>query len=123
FTREYARSGVQLMLVPAWDFTVDDWLHSRMAVVRGVEGGFAIARSAKQGQMTISDNRGRILAQQQSSDSGSSIVGSVSPAPEKTIYARWGDWFAWANLAASLYLIGTAFYGKRSGNEQRPQAG
>ena len=114
FTREYAQSAVQLMFVPAWDFTVDDWLHSRMAVLRGIEGGFAIARSAKQGQMTISDNRGRILTQQQSSDTGASVLGTVSPVSERTIYSRWGDWFAWINLAATLYLIGTAFRLKRS---------
>src|SRR5206468_12707788 len=36
--RAYARAGVGLLLVPAWDFVRDRWLHSRMAVVRGVEG-------------------------------------------------------------------------------------
>ena len=37
--REYAAAGAGLMLVPAWDFRTDAWIHSRMAVVRGVEGG------------------------------------------------------------------------------------
>jgi apolipoprotein N-acyltransferase len=123
FTREYARSGVQLMLVPAWDFTVDDWLHSRMAVLRGVEGGFAIARSAKQGQMTISDNRGRILAEEHSSHSGASIIGSLSPGSEETIYARLGDWFAWVNLAILISLIATLFRCRDSLKNQGPQAG
>ena len=111
------------MLVPAWDFTVDDWLHSRMAVLRGVEGGFAIARSAKQGQMTISDNRGRILAEEHSSDSGASIIGSLSPGSEETIYARLGDWFAWVNLAILISLIATLFRRRDSLKNQGPQAG
>jgi hypothetical protein len=43
-SREYAADGANLMLVPAWDFNVDGWLHSRMAVLRAVENGFALAR-------------------------------------------------------------------------------
>ena len=63
-SRQYGAKGVGLLLVPAWDFTFDGWLHGRMAVLQGVESGFTIARAAKQGLLTISDDRGRILAQQ-----------------------------------------------------------
>jgi hypothetical protein len=38
------RGSLTLMLVPAWDFNADGWLHARMAVLRGVEGGYAIVR-------------------------------------------------------------------------------
>jgi apolipoprotein N-acyltransferase len=52
--REYA--GVAIMLVPAWDFVDDAWLHSRMSILRGVESGYAIARSARNGVLhRISD--------------------------------------------------------------------
>jgi apolipoprotein N-acyltransferase len=51
-----------LLLVPTWDFNLDRWLHARMAVLRAVENGFALARSARNGLFTLSDNRGRILA-------------------------------------------------------------
>jgi apolipoprotein N-acyltransferase len=105
-SREYAQHGVQLMFAPAWDFTVDDWLHGRMAVLRGVESGFAIARSAKQGLMTISDNRGRIVAQEHSSDAGpATLLVTVMVSPERTLYSRWGDWFGWLNLVGVVGLI------------------
>jgi apolipoprotein N-acyltransferase len=105
-SRDYATQGVQLMYAPAWDFVVDDWLHGRMAVLRGVESGFAIARSAKQGLMTISDNRGRILSQEHSSSSGpATVIGTITLSPERTLYSRWGDWFAWLNLAGLVALI------------------
>ena len=52
-SREYAADGENLMLVPAWDFNVDGWLHSRMALMRGVENGFAVARSARNGILTL----------------------------------------------------------------------
>jgi apolipoprotein N-acyltransferase len=54
--------GVGLLLVPAWDSTLDGWLHGTMAVMRGVASGFTFAGSAKQGILTVSDSRGRWLA-------------------------------------------------------------
>ena len=62
-SREYAGDGANLLLVPAWDFNLDGWLHARMAVMRAVENGFALARSARNGLLTLSDNRGRIIAE------------------------------------------------------------
>jgi len=44
--RGYGQRGVRILAVPAWDFTIDGRLHSRMALVRGVEEGFTMARSA-----------------------------------------------------------------------------
>jgi apolipoprotein N-acyltransferase len=104
-SRQYGERGAKLMLVPAWDFTVDDWLHGRMAVLRGVESGFAIARSAKQGLMTISDNRGRILAQQHSATGVATLVGEITLSDDHTPYSRFGDWFAWLGLTATGVLI------------------
>lgn len=36
-SRQYGADGAGLLLVPAWDFGDDGWLHDRMAVMRGVE--------------------------------------------------------------------------------------
>src|SRR4029077_12800792 len=33
-SREYAAEDANLLLVPAWDFNLDRWLHARMAVLR-----------------------------------------------------------------------------------------
>jgi apolipoprotein N-acyltransferase len=105
-SRTYGQLGAQLMLVPAWDFEIDDWLHGRMAVMRSVESGFAMARSAKQGFMTINDNRGRVLAQARSDATGSALLlGSVKLSSERTLYTRFGDWFAWLNLATLVALL------------------
>lgn len=57
-SRQYGEAGVGLMLVPAWDFVLDRWWHGHIAVMRGVESGFSIARAAKQGYLTVSDDRG-----------------------------------------------------------------
>ena len=105
-SRQYARDGVALMVVPAWDFTVDGWLHGRMAIMRGVEGGFSIARSAKKSILYATDDRGRVIAER---DSGlvpfATVVATVPVRHDATIYSRFGDWFAWFNLGLLIVLL------------------
>lgn len=99
--REYARAGIGLLLVPAWDFVNDGWRHSRMAVLRGVEGGYAVARSASNGLLTLSDARGRILAERSSGDVAEVLLTAMVPVgPGGTFYSRTGDWFAWLCMGA-----------------------
>jgi apolipoprotein N-acyltransferase len=109
-SREYAGEGANLLLVPAWDFNLDRWLHARMAVLRAVENGFALARSARNGLLTLSDNRGRILAEAATVPSRFvSITGKVNVAREKTFYAQGGDWFAWLCVAMFVVLLASRF--------------
>jgi apolipoprotein N-acyltransferase len=92
-SRSYSADGVGLMLVPAWDFDADRWLHCRMAVLRGVEGGFSIARAAKQGLLTVSDACGRVIAEERSDAAPFSLLTArVLVTHETTPYARYGDW-------------------------------
>ena len=105
-SREYGNDGVGLLIVSAWDFVVDGWLHSRMAVMRGVESGFSIARSANDGLLTLSDNRGRVLAEKTSSAAAfSTLLGAVPVHHDSTLYARWGDWFSWLATAALIGIV------------------
>ena len=96
----YAARRAQLMLVPASDFVVDGWLHSRMAIMRGVESGFAVARAAHAGRLTLSDDRGRVVAEASSERSDAELVGDLPLRETHTLYTSWGDWFAWLDLAA-----------------------
>ena len=66
--RTYSRLGVDAMLVPAYDFDRDASLHASMAVLRGVEGGFSVVRSARHGFLTVSDRYGRIVDHKASAD-------------------------------------------------------
>jgi apolipoprotein N-acyltransferase len=107
-SREYAADGANLLLVPAWDFNLDRWLHARMAVMRAVENGFALARSARNGLLTLSDNRGRIIAEASTVPGRFvSVAGKVNVAREETFYTRTGDWFAW--LCAAIFVTLLAF--------------
>lgn len=97
--RAYAARGATLLLVPAWDFGVDGWFHSRMAIMRGVESGFAIARAARGGRLTLSDDRGRVVAEAADDAGDALLVGDIPLHASHTLYARWGDWFAWLAMA------------------------
>jgi apolipoprotein N-acyltransferase len=109
-SRDYGLKGIGLMLVPAWDFDVDRAWHGHLAVMRGVEDGFSVARAAKQGYLTVSDNRGRILAESRSDSAPFvSLLAEVPAVHEGTFYLLAGDWFAWTAsglLALSLIRLG-----------------
>lgn len=104
--RAHGLLDTQLLLVPAWDFDDDAWLHGRMAVLRGVESGFAMARSARDGHLTLSDDRGRVLAQASSAGIGApvSLLGEVPLRSSRTPYTRWGDALGWLCLVAAAAL-------------------
>jgi apolipoprotein N-acyltransferase len=105
-SRQYGEAGVGLMLVPAWDFVQDRWWHGHMAVMRGVESGFSVARAAKQGYLTISDDRGRILAETRSDSAPfATLVADVPAVHDTTLYVLLGDWFAWLALAILVFAL------------------
>lgn len=108
--RAYAERGTNLLLVPAWDFELDGWLHGRMAILRSVENGFALARAARDGTLTLNDDRGRVVAEASSIriDDAATLVGDLPLRHTRTLYARWGDWLAWLAVAVLVIAIATA---------------
>jgi apolipoprotein N-acyltransferase len=127
--RDYRRSGATVVFVPAWDFGRDAWLHSRMAITRGVENGLTVVRAARQGLLTVSDPHGRVLAE--APTKGASLVSVTSGLPRRavpTLYTKFGDWLAWtcillllAGSAAGL-LITAITSRRRSGAHREPSA-
>lgn len=109
--REYA--GVDVMLVPAWDFTEDAWLHSRMAVLRGVENGYAIVRSARNGVLTVSDAYGPVMAEAPSGPQTAYNVEAPIAGPGPTLYARIGDAFGWTMLALAAIVVAWTVWARR----------
>jgi apolipoprotein N-acyltransferase len=98
--RSDAGAGIRLMMVPANDFTRDDWMHARQAILRGVENGFAVARVASHGVATVSDDRGRVLAAAPVGAPGLAVAtADVALGSGPTFYTRYGDWFAWSCVA------------------------
>ncbi len=102
---DYGNKGVGLMLVPGWDFVLDYIQHGHIAILRGVESGFSIVRSAKQGSLYVSDDRGRVLEEVKSDSAPfATLLATVPAAHDETFYDTMGDWFAYLSI---LLLVGT----------------
>lgn len=118
--RRYARMGVQALVVPAADFRVDGLFHARIAVLRGVEGGFTVIRAAEHGVLTISDPQGRILSQTSSRSGPGAILrfdAPIGPA-RPTAYAAVGDLFGWTCIV--LVVLGRLLLRRRTDRKARP---
>jgi apolipoprotein N-acyltransferase len=110
---------------PAWDFDVDRWSHGHMAIMRGVEYGYSIVRSAKVGFLTVSDDRGRLLAEASTARGTvfTTLLAMVPVRHDSTLYQTFGNWFAWLNIALLCGLMTSAFLlpRKRSLNGSQPR--
>jgi apolipoprotein N-acyltransferase len=105
-SRSYGKAGAGLVLVPAWDFVVDRSWHGHIAIMRGVENGFSIARAAKNGYLTVSDNRGRILGETRSDSAPfATLLVDVPASHRATVYQLMGDWFAWVSIALFVFVL------------------
>jgi apolipoprotein N-acyltransferase len=103
--RSYARDGARLMLVVASDFGVDDRMMTAVTAMRGIEGGYAVARAARGGMSFVSDPYGRILAERRSEAVTGTLVARAPPAlASPPLYVRIGDLFGWACVVAWLGL-------------------
>ncbi len=109
--RAYGGRGAAVMLVPAWDFYLDRWNAARTTLTRGVESGFSVVRSSREGLMTVSDAYGRVLHESPSSAMpGNSLLARLQAGPAlPTVYARIGDVFGWLCVAAAMLIMAAAW--------------
>ncbi len=104
--RRYGRAGVGLILVPAWDFRVDRFWHGHIAVMRAVEDGYSLARSARNGYLTVADNRGRVLAEARSDSAPfATLLARVPAGHSATLFLTLGDWFGWVAMALAAMAL------------------
>ncbi len=105
-SRQYGKAGAGLMLVPGWDFNLDRAWHGHIAIMRGVEDGFSIVRAAKNGYLTVTDNRGRILAETRSDSAPfATLIAEVPAVHDQTLYLLLGDWFAWLSVGTLIFTL------------------
>ncbi|MFD6395280.1 nitrilase-related carbon-nitrogen hydrolase [Nocardia sp. NPDC060249] len=120
--RQNRIDGATLLLAPALDFGVDHWLHSRMAAVRAVESGIAIARPAQLGELTAIDAQGTVRASVRTGITEShSVQADLRTAGDRTPYLRWGDWFGALAIALAV-ACGFAALRRPATGPRRPRA-
>ncbi|MEJ0088074.1 MAG: nitrilase-related carbon-nitrogen hydrolase [Pseudomonadota bacterium] len=104
--RAFGARDAAVMLVPAWDFYDDARMAANMTKLRGVENGFAVIRSSRDGLLSVSDAYGRMLAVEKSADMpGTTLFATaIVGARLQTIYTRIGDLLGWICVAAAVAL-------------------
>ena len=101
--------GADVVLDPSNDWRAIDPWHTQMVSFRAVEQGVNLIRHTSQGLSAAFDYQGRRLAAMdhyQTSDYA--MISEVPTRGVRTIYSRFGDWFAWVCAAGLLLLIGQA---------------
>jgi len=121
YAREFTRRGSQLLAV----VTNDGWFgrlvgaqqHAELAVLRTVENGVPMIRSANNGVSFIVDPYGRILKRTPLFVQ-TTLTGPVPRPIAPTLYRRYGDWFM---LVCLLGLIAGSVARLVSARKARPQ--
>lgn len=105
--RAYGRRAAAVMLVPAWDFQVDRWMAARTTLARGVENDYAVVRASREGLLTVSDGRGRVIAERRSNrlPGASMLVTLRVGAAAETLYRHIGDALGWLCVGAGAMLL------------------
>jgi apolipoprotein N-acyltransferase len=104
--RQAGQAGVDILLAPYKDWESIRVQHAQMAIFRAVENGFAIVRPSLSGISTIIDAQGRVQAQADAFGAGEpTAVANVATQHATTLYARFGDWFAYLCVSGFAALI------------------
>ena len=106
YIRQYGHRHTRILFIPANDFVVDDWLHSRMAILRSVENGVSLVRAARHGRLTISDYTGRVCFEASTANGQkTTLLGSVPLTYANTFYTKTGDWLGIGCLILSVVFV------------------
>ncbi len=110
--REFANRGAELLI----NISNDGWFgtsqaaeqHLRMARVRAVENRRWVVRDTNSGISASIDPYGNVYRVLHRDERGSSDL-PYDFRTDKTIYTRFGDWFAWMCVIVSVILVGITF--------------
>jgi apolipoprotein N-acyltransferase len=108
YIRHFSVNGAELLL----NITNDGWYgttsappqHFAMAVFRAIENRKWMLRAANTGITAFIDPRGRVVSRTRLFETRA-LVGEAAFVPGLTLYARYGDVFGWACVAASILAV------------------
>lgn len=107
--RELGRQHADLAVLPVNDWREIRDTHMQMHAFRAIENGLAIVRPAASGLSSAVDAWGRTLALADFFAPGDGTMVAQLPRQHvPTLYARWGDWFAWLCAAALVLTLAAA---------------
>jgi apolipoprotein N-acyltransferase len=117
--RNVGGTGVDILLMPAWDFRGAEQIWSHYIAFRAIENGFAMFRVVREGLTLAVDHQGRPLVQSNYFLNDQAIIYADLPTEgRETAYALLGDWFAWLSVAGFVVLLGIAIARRKSEEKQ-----
>ena len=113
---ENAHHQVGLVVVPSSDWRGIDDYHAKMAMVRGIEGGYSLLRPVRGATSIASDPHGKIRASMSYFENTEKIMlASLPYEPVDTLYEQIGDLFVYLNI---LFLAGVLLFGFYNGRRE-----
>ena len=104
----YGALGTQILFVPAWDFDADAEVHAAGAWMRGIENGYTLVRSARDGFLSVSTPTGEIIAKVPAMNPKGNILITVAPIYQnQSVFAKHQWWFL---ILLCLLLVITVIY-------------
>jgi apolipoprotein N-acyltransferase len=104
YAREAGRAGVDLLLAPSNDWREIYLARGLVTQYRALENGATLVRPTSYGLTEVVDYQGRVLGQMDYfQDANHLLLVDVPFAGRPTLYARYGDAFAWLCIAGFLY--------------------
>lgn len=101
----HARLAVDVIALPSSDWLGIDPIHTQMASLRAIEGGFSILRSTRMGLSAGIDPYGRLRGWLSSHESDERVLVVTLPAESvPTLYARIGDTLVYLGLAYAVWV-------------------
>ena len=117
--RQVGGRGVDILLVPAWDFRYAEHIWSYFQAFRAIENGFSMFRMAREGLTLAVDYQGRSLVQSNYFFNDQPIIYADLPTEgRETVYSLLGDWFAWLSVAGFVVLLVIAIAQRKSEEKQ-----
>ncbi len=114
--RYLAKDGAELILMPADDDMNQNrffpYYHATDAVFRAVENKVAVGSANTNGASILVNPAGKIISLSPVNEA-SSVTGAVNINTNKTIYTKWGDWFAYLLLIIVILASAVKIYKRR----------
>lgn len=102
---DYGKAGVGLLFVPAWDFTIDARVHAMGAFMRAIENGYSVARSSRNGLLSVTTANGRLLASiKTNSTVGNTLLVDAPVYRGGSFYARHNNGFVYVLFALFILI-------------------
>jgi apolipoprotein N-acyltransferase len=114
FIHQAGKQGIDILLVPAFDWEPIKPYHTQVGLFRAVENGMSVVRQVNEGTSMAVDYQGRLLAYQDFFTTEDRIMFADVPTQgTKTPYAVLGDYFAYINFALVVLLLVVGLRGQR----------